>query len=77
MSYNLLRLTAYYDLLLYLKVKPHLKMAGRNILKSLQIVRDRAFINGNWINNSKTFPVMNPATGEVTIFYNERKLLIL
>ena len=52
-------------------------MAGRNILKSLQIVRDRAFINGKWINNSKTFPVVNPATGEVTIFYSEAKLLIL
>jgi len=42
-------------------------MAGRQVLSKLKMFKDQAFINGNWYNGAakKTFPVFNPATGEV------------
>ena len=33
-------------------------------LNDKTLLEPRAFINGKWVENGKTFPVLNPATGE-------------
>lgn len=42
-------------------------MAGRQILQNFKLFHERAFVNGKWLCGKRTFPVFNPANGEVRI----------
>jgi len=40
-------------------------MAGRQILQNFKLFHERAFVNGKWLCGKRTFPVFNPANGEI------------
>ena len=49
----------------FLPEKINMLRSAKEVLSGNRLLRSAAFINGNWIESKKTFPVYSPSTNEV------------